>query len=63
MQYEIEPITVTISNATAMTGISRSELYRLLKAEKLRAIKSGHSTLIPIDSLRQYLGSLPEAQF
>ena len=59
----IEPHAVTFPHATLFSGISRSVLYRLLAAEKIRAVKSGGRTLILMDSLRQHLASLPYATF
>ncbi|MCB5945928.1 helix-turn-helix domain-containing protein, partial [Acidocella sp. KAb 2-4] len=55
--------TATIPNAVAFSGLSRSEVYRLLAAGKLRAVKSNKRTLIRMDSLRAYLDSLPAATF
>ena len=56
-------ITVNIKSATNLTGISRSEIYRLLAAKKICAVKSGSSTLIRMDSLKAYISALPEAVF
>ena len=38
---------------------SKSTVYRLLAAQKLRAIKRGASTLITPDSIAEYEASLP----
>lgn len=62
----IEPITVTIAGAMAMTGWSRTEVYRLLKEEEIEAIKdgpSGASTLILVTSIRNRIASRPRAVF
>ena len=42
----VEPFSTTIAMITQLTGLSRSEIYRLLVARKLKAIKSGRTTLI-----------------
>jgi excisionase family DNA binding protein len=42
---------------------SKSTVYRLLAAQKLRAIKRGASTLILPDSIDEYEASLPPATF
>jgi excisionase family DNA binding protein len=42
---------------------SKSTVYRLLAAKKLRAIKRGASTLITAESLAEYEASLPPATF
>ena len=57
------PIAATISNVTRQTGISRSEIYRLLARGKLRAVKSGRSTLVLMESVVAHLANLPEATF
>jgi excisionase family DNA binding protein len=61
------PITqayaAAINDASAFSGLSRSEIYRCLADGKIRAIKSGKRTLILMDSLRDHLASLPAATF
>ena len=58
-----QPLATSIPNACAVTGFSRSVLYRLLASQQISAVKSGRRTLILMDSLRQYLASLPTATF
>lgn len=48
----IEPLTVRISTAVQITGISRSRLYELIQAGDLETVKVGRSTLIPFRSLK-----------
>lgn len=48
----IEPIAVRIPAAVAMTGLSRSRLYELIKSGELQIAKDGASTLILVASLR-----------
>lgn len=48
----IEPLTVRISMAVQLTGISRSRIYELIQSGELETIKVGRSTLIPYKSLR-----------
>jgi len=57
------PYAATIANVTRQTGLSRSEIYRLLARGKLKAVKSGRSTLVLMDSVVAHLASLPEATF
>ena len=59
----IEPITAPIPEASRISGLSRSEIYRRLAAGDIRAVKSGTRTLILMDSLRTHLASLPQATF
>ena len=60
---DIVRVTVTIPDVTRLTGISRSEVYRLLSMGTLRAVKAGVRTLVWWDSVEQHLASLPEATF
>ena len=46
----IEPLTVRISTAVQLTGISRSRLYELIQSGELETVKVGRSTLIPYRS-------------
>ena len=62
-RFHGDPVTVSIKESVRISGISRSEIYRRLKAKKLRAVKSGKHTLILMESLRQHLASLPPAEF
>ncbi len=59
----IEPVTVPIAQAVAISGMSRSAVYRELAAGNLRAVKQGARTLVLVDSIRAYIASLPPATF
>lgn len=48
----IEPLTVRISTAVKLTGISRSRIYELIESGGLEVVKVGRSTLIPYKSLK-----------
>ncbi len=50
-----EKITLRINEATAVSGLSRSTIYELLKAGKLRAVKVGGCRLIVRESLQALL--------
>lgn len=52
----IEPLTVRISTAVQLTGISRSRLYELIQSGDLETVKVGRSTLIPFKSLKALTG-------
>lgn len=49
------PISVRVPIAVRMTGISRSKLYELIKNGDVQIVKVGSSTLIPVDSLEQFI--------
>ena len=57
------PLGVKPIEAGRLIGESRDTVYRLLVAGKLRAVKRGASTLVLMDSVRDYWASLPPATF
>ena len=66
-QEQIAPaerrLSATIIDTVRLTGISRSELYRLLGEGKLRGYKAGSRTLLDWSSVEAYVSSLPAATF
>lgn len=58
-----EPLALSIPEASRISGLSRSELYRRLAAGNIHAVKSGARTLVLMDSLKAHLASLPPAIF
>lgn len=54
-------LTATIAEASAMTGLSRSSLYRAFAAGRLSPKKCGKRVLIPVADLTAYVESLPDA--
>ncbi|MCB8883987.1 helix-turn-helix domain-containing protein [Acidisoma cellulosilytica] len=63
MIHTIEPLAYTIPAAIKVSGVARTSLYRLMSEGRLVAVKNGRRTLIRADSLKQYLASLPVADF
>lgn len=57
----VTPRNLRIVAAVAYSGISRSELYRLAAAGRVRFIKSGATTLVDVASLDAYIDGLPAA--
>lgn len=51
-EQKIEPLTVRISTAVRITGLSRSRIYELIQSGDLGAVKVGRATLIPYASLK-----------
>ncbi|MDJ0391360.1 helix-turn-helix domain-containing protein [Roseomonas sp. E05] len=51
-----EPITYTVNDAAAVSGLSRATLYRLAADGRLRLVKVGSRTLVDATSLRALLG-------
>lgn len=52
-EMAIEPISVRIPIAVAMSGFSRSRIYELIAAGELMIAKDRRSTLIVVESLRE----------
>jgi len=51
----MEPISVRVPDAVRLTGLSRSRLYELLGSGDIEFVKVGASTLILVESLRQFI--------
>ncbi len=50
-------LTYTINDAVKVSGLSRSSLYNLIAAKKLRSVMVAGRRLIPADALRDLLGA------
>ena len=50
-----------IRQACAISGLSRSGIYRAAAAGQIRLIKNGRSSLVDMASVREYLAGLPRA--
>ena len=57
-----EKLAYTIKEASAALGVSKATIYRTLANGELHAKKLGSRTLIPADSLRQWIASFPRAR-
>ena len=53
----LEPLTVRVSAAVKLTGISRSRVYELIQSGDLEVKKIGRSTLIPFASLKRLVAA------
>jgi hypothetical protein len=60
---KVDPLLISISHAGAISGLSRSEIYRRMAAGNIRAVKCGSRTLIVMESFKDHLKSLPTATF
>ena len=54
-----ERLALRIAEAAAITGLSRSTLYKLMGEGKLRSVKAGKRRLIMQADLESCLASLP----
>ena len=55
----MQKIAVTLREATALSGIGRSSLYKLFSTRKLTPRKLGKRTLILVEELDALVKSLP----
>ncbi|WIW88023.1 helix-turn-helix domain-containing protein [Sphingobium sp. V4] len=51
-EQKIEPLTVRISTAVRITGLSRSRIYELIQTGDLDTVKVGRATLVQYESLK-----------
>ena len=56
---EVPRAALRVSEACSALAISRSKLYLELAAGRLRALKCGRRTLIPVPSIKAGLDGLP----
>jgi excisionase family DNA binding protein len=49
----LPPLTIRVAQAAELTGLSRSKLYELIRAQEIEVIKIGASTLVIYESLRR----------
>lgn len=52
----LEPLTVRISTAVRVTGLSRSRIYELIQSGDLDVVKVGRATLVKYASLKALIG-------
>ncbi|WP_419694985.1 helix-turn-helix domain-containing protein [Mesorhizobium muleiense] len=55
-------ISVNLHDAVAMSGISRSALYKLFKAGSIIPRKNGKRTLVLVEDLERYVKALPASE-
>jgi excisionase family DNA binding protein len=52
-----EPITVSVSQAVAMTGLSQATLYRMMDRDEIASVKLGGRRLLNVQSLKKLVGA------
>jgi excisionase family DNA binding protein len=52
-EQKIEPLTVRVSTAVRITGLSRSRIYELIQSGDLETVKVGRATLVQFKSLKE----------
>jgi len=58
---KLEPLALPIMAAVAVSGLSRSAIYREAGNGRIKLLKLGRTTLVDMASLRAFLASLPVA--
>lgn len=53
------PGCFTINAIADHLGVSRAQIYNLLRAEKLSAVKLGHKTVVTAEEAQRFISSLP----
>jgi hypothetical protein len=61
-KMEIEPLLVSIPQTGQMIGRCNATVYELIGADRLAAVKSDGRTLVTMESIKRYVGSLPAAK-
>lgn len=61
-EQKIEPLTVRISTAVRITGLSRSRIYELIQSGDLETVKVGRATLVQFHSLKSLVGGAAPAE-
>jgi excisionase family DNA binding protein len=59
---DLSPIALSLPEAVAVSKMSRTELYRVIRRGDLAAKKQGRRTLILRDELERFLSALPAFQ-
>jgi hypothetical protein len=62
MKMEIEPLLVSIPQTCQLVGRCTATIYELLGSGQLEGKKSDGRTLVTMDSIKQYVASLPKAE-
>ncbi len=57
----LQPLALPLSKAVAVTGLSRSAIYRAAGQGKITLLKAGRTTLVCMNSARTFLAGLPRA--
>jgi excisionase family DNA binding protein len=57
MNIPAEPVALTVRDFAACLGVSESHVWKLLRDEKLAALRIGRRTLIPRTEVDRLLGT------
>ena len=57
---QLVPLAYSVSDACHLASIGKTQLYKLIRSEKIEARRLGCRTLIVGESLRKFLQELPQ---
>jgi excisionase family DNA binding protein len=57
---KLEKLALTIDEVCELVGVSRTSLYEVIARRELSVRKRGRRTLVLVDDLKKWIGSLPE---
>ena len=55
MVTQIEPLTISTTEAARLLGVSRPTVYQMMRRADFPAFKCGERTLISVEGLRQWV--------
>jgi len=58
---EVPRLAYCVEDAAAALSIGRDMVYKLIRAGRLRVVKAGGRTLVPVDAIREFLSGTPAA--
>ena len=56
---ELTPLAVRPEKAMELLSIGRDAFYGLVRAGRIRTVKVDRATLVPVSSIREFLGEKP----
>lgn len=62
MSADAEPIAMSIKDAVAHTGLSRSKIYEMLKSKDLASVSVGSRRLVLTNSIREFFNRISGVQ-
>ncbi|MCR5871097.1 MULTISPECIES: helix-turn-helix domain-containing protein [unclassified Sphingomonas] len=55
IDQKMQPISIRVDEASTLTGMAPSLLYRLIRQGDINAVKVGRLNLIPLAELRSFM--------
>lgn len=59
-EKQLEPLSVSTSEAARLLGVSRPTIYELMQNGGLPSFKVGSRTLLPVSGLREWVAAQAE---